>query len=395
MKVLYSFPNKIGAGRVCYTAWEQVRGLVAAGVEVLAMPIGVLRELPPSVTVQSTLARGKFRIPQKLLGRRGSFILHDKIVASRLKSLVGQIDLIHCWPLGCLETIREAKRLGIPTLLERPNSHTRTCCDIVAAECRRVGIAPHPEYVRSDRSLRREEAEYAEADYLLCPSEFAAQSFVDRGFSESRILRHAYGFDENRYFPDAMRREKEKKFIALFVGVDPVRKGLHFALEAWLYSPAIRDGIFLIAGELPTEFKRKFKELLSDPSIVQLGFRKDVPHLMRTADVLLLPSVEEGSPLVCCEAMGSGAVPLASSVCRGVCRHLENSLLHDVGDVTILREHLTALYRDRELLSRLREGTLRSRYELTWTAAGHKLAAVMGETIAISKDANHKIETHQ
>ena len=36
----------------------------------------------------------------------------------------------------------------------------------------------------------------------------------------------------------------------LFVGVAAVRKGLHFALDAWLRSPASRDGEFLVAGDV-------------------------------------------------------------------------------------------------------------------------------------------------
>ena len=40
IRVLYSFPHKIGAGRICYTAWQQVAGLAAAGADVLACSRG-------------------------------------------------------------------------------------------------------------------------------------------------------------------------------------------------------------------------------------------------------------------------------------------------------------------------------------------------------------------
>jgi len=33
IRVLYSFPNKLGGARICYTAWQQVNGLAAAGAE--------------------------------------------------------------------------------------------------------------------------------------------------------------------------------------------------------------------------------------------------------------------------------------------------------------------------------------------------------------------------
>jgi glycosyltransferase involved in cell wall biosynthesis len=132
----------------------------------------------------------------------------------------------------------------------------------------------------------------------------------------------------------------------------------------------------MIAGEVDPEFEKRFKEDLADPSVVQLGFRRDVPELMRKADVLLLPSLEEGYGLVCVDAIGSGCVPLVSKACTEVCEHMDNSLVHEVGDVSTLRQHITMLYQDAALLARLRNGALRSRYGLTWTGAGNKLLDV-------------------
>ena len=158
------------------------------------------------------------------------------------------------------------------------------------------------------------------------------------------------------------------------MGVDAVRKGLHLATRAWLDSPASRDGVFLIAGELTPEYKRSFAADLAHPSIVQLGHRRDVPDLMRQADVLLMPSIEEGSALVCAEAIGAGCVPLASSVCIGFCQDGVNALVHSVGDVGMLKRQLTEVYEDRALLARLRAGALKTSAAATWDEAGRVLA---------------------
>ena len=53
----------------------------------------------------------------------------------------------------------------------------------------------------------------------------------------------------------------------LFVGVCAVRKGLHFALEAWLKSPASADGRFLIAGEFLPDYEARLAPLLAHPSV--------------------------------------------------------------------------------------------------------------------------------
>ena len=118
IRILYSFPHKLGAGRICYTAWQQVRGLAAAGADILVFPGAVQRGLPAGikVRVRPTLARGKLRIPYRALGRR-AFALHDWIVARRLRKLAGQVDIVHTWPSGALRTLKVAAQMGIPTVL--------------------------------------------------------------------------------------------------------------------------------------------------------------------------------------------------------------------------------------------------------------------------------------
>ena len=68
--------------------------------------------------------------------------------------------------------------------------------------------------------------------------------------------------------------------------------------------------------------------------------------------------------------MGSGCVPLVSDACDEACIHMENGLVHRVGDVEALTQHLTTLHEDRELLERLRANTLRMAPKYTWNAAG-------------------------
>jgi len=330
MRVLYSFPHKLGADRICYTAWQQVRGLASAGADVLLYPGALSRPVPDSVEVHPTLSRGRLRITYKLLGKLRALALHDRIVARRLEKLAGKVDVVHVWPCAALETIKTAKRLGIPTVLERPNAHTRFAYEVVNEECRRLGVAlpKGHEYEFNEHILQLEEEEFRLTDYLLCPSEFVAKTFRDRGFDESKLLRHQYGFDEDAFYPEIGSREANKKFTMLFAGQCAVRKGLHFAVDAWLDSPARGNGVFFIAGEFIPEYRKYLEPLLKlDKSITVLGHRRDVPDLMRVADSFILPSLEEGSPLVCVEAMASGCVNLVSDVCTDVCQHMNNALV--------------------------------------------------------------------
>lgn len=385
--MLYSFPHRIGAGRICETAWQQVAGAAAAGADVYAFPASVHRPLPVGVRARPTLARGRVRLPYRVLGDMRAFDWHDRIVAHRLRSLRNRVDVVHVWPLGSLETLRTASRLGIPTVLERPNTHTRYAYEVVRQESERLGVElpPDHEHAYKEDVLAKEEQEYDLADYLLCPSAFVAQTFVEQGFPREKLLRHFYGFDEHAFRPRSGPRPVDRPFTMLFVGVAAVRKGLHFALEAWLRSSASRDGIFRIAGEILPPYREKLAEQLAHSSVEALGHRPDAPELMREADVVVLPSIEEGSALVSAEALGSGCVLLVSEVSSGVCTHMENALVHRVGDVDALAAHIGALHENPELLERLRQGALRTAPELSWTKAGSTLVNVYRSVAGVTK----------
>jgi glycosyltransferase involved in cell wall biosynthesis len=384
VRVLYSFPHKLGADRICYTAWQQVNGLAAAGADLLAFPGVLHRPVPEGVKVRPTLAWGKLRIPYKAVGMMRACALHDHIVARRIEQMAGEIDIIHAWSLGALETLKTAARLGIPTVLERPNAHTRFAYEVVQKECDRIGV-PLPsnhEHAYNQDILSKEEEEYRLAYRLLCPSEFTARTFVEQGFSREQLARHFYGYDESVYYPEPQAHTGDGGLTVLFVGVCAVRKGLHFALEAWLRSPAHERGTFLIAGEFLPAYEEKLRPMLAHPSVRVLGHRNDVPELMRKSDVLILPTIEEGFGLVCTEAMGSGCVPVVSEACTDLCQHMKNAMVHRIGDVEALTEHLTVLDRDRGLLERLRSGGLKTAPGITWNAAGTMLLDVYRDVIA-------------
>ncbi len=384
IRVLYSFPHKLGADRICLIAWQQVNGLAAAGAEVLVFPGVLHKPVAPGIKVWPTLAWGRLRISYKLLGTMRACTLHDWIVSRRVRRLGGKIDIIHTWPVAALETLKVARKLGIATALERPNAHTRFAYEVVKKECDRLGITMprgHEHAYKAD-FLRKEEEEYELADRLLCPSDFVARTFLDRGFAPAKLARHQYGYDDKQYFPQSNSKDTKRGLTMLFVGGCAPRKGLHYALEAWLRSPACNSGTFLIAGSFIPGYAEKLGPMLAHPSVHKLGHRKDVPELMRKSDILVLPSIEEGSALVTSEARGSGCVLLVSEAAGAVCKHMRDALVHQVGDVTGLSEHLTLLHWNRALLENLRFNSLATTGDITWSAAGVKLLQAYKEVIA-------------
>ena len=74
------------------------------------------------------------------------------------------------------------------------------------------------------------------------------------------------------------------------------------------------NAILLIAGDGPYKetVLDAFHQNGLDDKVKYLGLRKDIPKLMRMADLLLLPSIYEGLPVVVIEAQAAGCMSLLS-----------------------------------------------------------------------------------
>lgn len=377
-RVLYSFPFRIGTGGICSTAWYQVDGAARAGAQMTVLCGSLGRPFAPEIKIRPTLSRGRIRLPLRFLGRMGACRLHDWMTAQWLERYSAEIDLIHGWPLASLRTIQTAKRLGIPFLLERPNAHTTYAYEATAAECKLVetGLPHGHDHDFNQKALDRELREYDEADLLLCPSDFVAHTFRDRGFKDERLIRHQYGFDSNLFGPGTQDATQDRGLVMLYVGSCEPRKGLHYALKAWLDSEAHHRGSFLVCGAFIPGYAEKLQGMLNHPSIKILGQRTDIGELMRKSDLFVLPSVEEGSALVTYEAKGSGCVLVVSDGAGAICQHLADAMVHRMRDVEALTDQISTLDRDRALLAQLRTKSIESYNSLTWETAGVRLAHI-------------------
>lgn len=382
IRVLYSFPHPLGKPGIGTTADAQVRGLIALGAEVSLYCTSLTSPLPGARRIEETMVVDGRRIPHRAIGIDRAYRYHDWQTSRALIRLAGEIDVVHCWPLAARRTLSTAKALGIPSFREVPNTHTEHAYARVARETEQLGMTlPRHHSHRPDaRRLHVERREYALADRLLVPSDTVRDTFLERGYGAAKLVRHQYGFDPLRFpAPRCGERSHAAGLTAVFAGHGEPRKGLHHALDAWLASGAARRGRLLICGSVLREYRRLLARHLADPSVEELGFVGDIGSILRRADVLLLPSVEEGSALITYEAQASGAVPVVSDAAGALCSHPDQGLVHPAGDVATLAEHLRLLDSDRQLLARLKAVALARREELSWEHAARRLNAAYVE----------------
>jgi len=375
LEIVYSFPHALGAPGIGWTAWNQVAELVAAGHRVHLVAASLDSPLAGLASVLTTFRLVPLRIPHRLLGgRERSYRYHDRIAAWTVRRR--RPHVVHAWPLGSELSFGAAREVGAAGLREVPNTHTGHAYDVVAEESARLGLeVPRRSWHAFDAGhLRTEEAEWRAATGLLVPSDVVAETFARRGFAPEKLLRHRYGARPPATAV-AARDATDRPLRVVFLGRGEPRKGLHYALEAWAGSTASARGTFSIYGNFEGPYAAHVREALRAPGVRVEGFVGDPGRVLAEADILLLPSLEEGSALVTYEAVVHGCVPLVSRQSGAAIEHDVHGLFHEARDVATLREQLDALDADRPRLARLSRGALDDADRFSWPAAGESLVA--------------------
>jgi glycosyltransferase involved in cell wall biosynthesis len=376
MRLLYSFPDTLGAPGIGTAALEQVRSLARAGVDVHVATTGLAAD--PAVPATLTLTVGGRRIRHGMLGRDRAGALrayawHDRRVAALVRR--ESFDAVHTWPQATLLTAQAAKARGIPVLRQAPSTHTRHAVESIRALHAELGIPMQTGDVHghSTELIAREEFEYEAVDRILVPSPYAARTFVTRGVPAERLAVHRFGCDLERFRPAAVRRPADGPLTIGFVARGEPAKGLHHGLRAWAAADAAGSARLVLAGRIDDAFRAYAGPLLDAPGIEERGFVQDVAALMQELDVLLLPSLNEGSALVTYESQASGCVLLVSDATGAPAEHMRHGLIHRAGDEEQLTEQLRALLGDRALFARLRDNVVAERDRLSWDAAAPAL----------------------
>jgi glycosyltransferase involved in cell wall biosynthesis len=124
-------------------------------------------------------------------------------------------------------------------------------------------------------------------------------------------------------------------WIGVVARLQPEKGVADFMYAASLIASRREDVRFLIAGDGPDrqELDALAARLGVQHQVRFLGYRTDVPQLLQVLDMLVVPSLSEGTPLVVLEAMQAG-VPIVATRAGGIpeqVRHDQEALLVHVG----------------------------------------------------------------
>ena len=197
------------------------------------------------------------------------------------------------------------RKHGGKTFLDGGNSHPENFWENIAEEHRRWGC-PHPPVARVWHEQAKAMMEHV--DYVFAPSKFVADSFLTRGFKPEQILPNIYPINLECFTPRQTPRPKEQPLRVISTGRLTLRKGSPYLLEAFRTVLKQEPGArLLLTGDVAVSMK----PILDAHADLPIDWAPGLSHpllaeRLRSADVFVLPSLEEGLARTSLEAMACG-----------------------------------------------------------------------------------------
>ncbi len=232
--------------------------------------------------------------------------------------------------------------------------------------------------------INKEISEHQNSDYIVLPSNFAKKTFIDKGYSESKLI-------VNHFYANTTRFQKtfkrDKKFRVLFCGSVEPRKGIHYLLEAF-NGINIDNSELWIIGSLDYLKKdklfKKFVNKFNNENIIYFDTINStkLSDYFSQCSVLVLPSISDGFGLVVIQAM-SCCLPVIVSDNTGakdLIKEGHNGFIVETRNVNELSEKIEYLYKNPKKIKEMGNNafeTIQNNY--TWEAYGNRWQKILNK----------------
>jgi glycosyltransferase involved in cell wall biosynthesis len=278
-----------------------------------------------------------------------------------------------------LEVFHEAKRRGLRCILEQTNAPYRILMKLLKEEAR---LWPdwEPEMIlkySAEMLAEREEAEWPLADQIVCGSTFVKEALTSLKVDKEKCQVVPYGIDVSHFRPQAKNLDRDGLNV-LFVGEVGLRKGVPYLLQAvrQLNSDQVRCRLI---GAVSLN-QKKLSDFTHWAEIVGPVPRSQIQEMYSWADVLVLPSICEGSAFVTYEAMSCGLPIITTPNSGSVARDGQEGFIVPIRDATAIVRAIDQLLRKRSLLREMSYSALQRIKHFSWENYSNKLMQVIWAT---------------
>lgn len=273
---------------------------IADGLELAGLPLtryAYANGLPADRRVVSAVPIRGFRYTSRFKGTL------DSLLKFKVERRAQPDDWAYLWMDTDLRWADRLRQGGVRLAKEMINCPLALKEQILARAYASIGeVCPD----LPSREAIEAEIRHAQAmDAVFCPNPEVLKAMVDIGVDPGRCVAASYGWSPARINGSSRHHPVEgDELTLLFCGTLDVRKGAGTLLSAW--QQAAVPGKLIIAGAIDPLIARKFERVLARPDVLCLGHVADVGSVYRSANAFVLPTWEEGGPMVTLEAMSQG-----------------------------------------------------------------------------------------
>ena len=243
---------------------------------------------------------------------RCQWLVHSLFARQAAKYLSGS-KLIHAWSSWAEPSLIWAANRSIPTLLERSSAHILEQSRLLTEEYQRLNL----KWIPTHKKIEEMECdEYKIATKISTPSQFVLNSFLDRGFDHSQLVRNGLGVNQDLFTPSQEDKSMHSVSLSiLYAGTISVQKGIHDLLIAFENFSHSKATLTLLGG-MTAPIKRLLNR--TDYRINLPGHKPqaDLPAFYQAHNLFVMPSIQDGMAMVQLQALASG-LPLVCTTNSG------------------------------------------------------------------------------
>ncbi len=372
MRVASFFPIHFSNSGIGYCALSIIEAMEASGVDGSIMATASNRGFNYRF-YQDAIPSFLNPIVYRLLTENA----RNRVAEWRFLNSLSTEEFVQFWSSDVsLSLYKKIRERGHRILIEQVNTSQVYRKAILDAEYSRLGIpATHG---ASALSIANENAMFEQASFIYSCSPEVEKSLIAAGVPDEKLIHTSYGLRESDVLSpqDVEAKRNHKTFTAIFVGSIGVRKGAHLLVKYWCESKI--KGKLKLVGNIDKEIQPILKPYLERDDIEHVPFVKDLRDIYREADVFILPTLEEGSPLVTYLALGAGlpsmVTPMGSG---GLIDHGVEGVVIEPHDAENWIRSLQQLSKDADLRMQLGQNAYKKAPAYLWSEVGRRRAEAL------------------